>query len=112
MADPLVSAHRPSNDGWSNAYTPSGTSSTHGALSPAAAAPPLSATGGYTRDPKIFGMPSASLTAPAAGAAHNGSSTPFIKIRIGGLERNRKDLLVRFDASVRVACGVMPGDAS
>lgn len=25
---------------------------------------------------------------------------PFLRVRIGGLERNRKDLLIRFDASV------------
>ena len=67
------------------------------------------------RDSKIFGAPGLGLvSSPATSSGPetdvsqvNGGAErerekigPFLKVRIGGLERNRKDLLIRFDASV------------
>lgn len=68
---------------------------------------------GY-REPVVFGAPGMGLVSPppesqsqqetAAGAAQQERNAPrvYLRVRIGTLERNKKDLLVRFDASVRV----------
>ena len=65
----------------------------------------------------IYGMPGLGLVSPPAESSSQatditmnigGDGTPtkrekpvsFLRVRIGGLERNRKDLLIRFDASV------------
>ena len=59
-----------------------------------------------SREPKIFGLPSPSLVSPLPRESGSGSGVqpkrapPHLRVRISGLERNRKDLLVRFDASV------------
>lgn len=39
-------------------------------------------------------------SAPAVQRTHSSTQQPFLKVRITGLERNRKDLLIRFDANV------------
>ncbi|CAD6591172.1 MAG: Vacuolar protein sorting-associated protein 17 [Tremellales sp. Tagirdzhanova-0007] len=69
------------------------------------------------RDSKIFGAPGLGLvSSPATSSGPetdvsqvNGGAErerekigPFLKVRIGGLERNRKDLLIRFDASTNL----------
>lgn len=68
---------------------------------------------GY-REPVVFGAPGMGLFSPppesqsqqetAAGAAQQERNAPrvYLRVRIGTLERNKKDLLIRFDASVRV----------
>lgn len=68
---------------------------------------------GY-REPVVFGAPGMGLVSPppesqsqqetAAGAAQQERNAPrvYLRVRIGTLERNKKDLLIRFDASVRV----------
>ncbi|KAK4685149.1 hypothetical protein P7C73_g5007, partial [Tremellales sp. Uapishka_1] len=65
----------------------------------------------FTREPKIFGAPGTGLVSPPPEstnrlATSNGqareSQEPFLRVRIGGLERNRKDLLIRFDASTNL----------
>ena len=38
--------------------------------------------------------------APAIQRTQSSMQQPFLKVRITGLERNRKDLLIRFDANV------------
>lgn len=67
---------------------------------------------GY-REPVVFGAPGMGLVSPppesqsqqetAAGAAQQERNVPrvYLRVRIGTLERNKKDLLIRFDASVR-----------
>jgi hypothetical protein len=51
--------------------------------------------------------PSASSSANKVGTSiETRPSGPFLRVRIGGLERNRKDLLIRFDASVGHQSGV------
>lgn len=89
---------------------------------------PSSSTNTPIREPKVFGAPSMGLISPlptasdasrpgagaGTGTGEGSSSTggggvgggrgervgPYLRVKIGGLERNRKDLLVRFDASV------------
>ncbi|KIR42274.1 vacuolar protein sorting-associated protein vps17 [Cryptococcus deuterogattii 99/473] len=65
---------------------------------------------GY-REPVVFGAPGMGLVSPppesqsqqetAGGAAQQERNAPrvYLRVRIGTLERNKKDLLVRFDAS-------------
>jgi hypothetical protein len=53
------------------------------------------------RDGKIFGMPSPSLVNHAAALGDKGQqSEPFLRVRLGTLERNKKELFIRFDVSV------------
>lgn len=71
---------------------------------------------GY-REPVVFGAPGMGLVSPppesafqqsqqetAAGEVQQERKAPrvYLRVRIGALERNKKDLLIRFDASVRV----------
>ena len=103
VMDPLSAAS--SNPSWSK---PSEAS---------AGARRASSTSPSFRDPKIYGMPGLGLVSPPAESSSQatditmnigGDGTPtkrekpvsFLRVRIGGLERNRKDLLIRFDASV------------
>lgn len=88
-------------------------------LSPPPPLPPPSASSSiFAREPKVFGAPVPGLVGPPLGVANeysaiasaNGNAGgpsrasaqqgPYLRVRIGGLERNRKDLLIRFDASV------------
>lgn len=88
--------------------------------------PTSSSSSSSFREPKIFGAPGLGLVSPpaesssqAADASNvNGDGSgskekeklgPFLRVRIGGLERNRKDLLIRFDASVSLcsACSIV-----
>lgn len=59
----------------------------------------------YGREPKIYGQPEAGLISPRETIASNGTSferpEPYLKVRITGLDRNRRDILVKFDAQVR-----------
>lgn len=56
----------------------------------------------YGRDPQIYGQPEAGLISPRETTASNGASferpEPYLKVRITGLDRNRRDILVKFDA--------------
>lgn len=60
----------------------------------------------YGRQPQIYGQPEPGLLSPTANAASNGAkyerAEPYLKVRITGLDRNRRDILVKFDAQVRV----------
>ena len=69
------------------------------------------------RDPQMLGVPGLGLMDPPedggsgsslpSGTTSGGreglkeSARPYLRVWVGGLERNRKDLLIRFDASVR-----------
>lgn len=80
---------------------------------PTSPAPTIPASSPF-REPKVFGAPGLSLPASSSGSGDNGASgsqSPrkdkgreggFVRVRIGVLERNRKDLLIRFDANVCV----------
>lgn len=74
--------------------------------------PPRSAnldTGGPTpgpwgREPQIYGQQEPGLISPRETVASNGASfekpDPYLRVRITALDRNRRDILIRFDAQV------------
>ncbi len=59
----------------------------------------------FEKPAQIYGQPEPGLISPATNPASNGESfekpEPYLKVRITGLDRNRRDILVRFDAQVR-----------
>lgn len=59
----------------------------------------------FEKQAQIYGQPEPGLISPAINTTSNGSSfekpEPYLKVRITGLDRNRRDILVRFDAQVR-----------
>lgn len=60
--------------------------------------------GPFGREPQIYGQPEPGLISPAANKASNGQSfersEPYLRVRITGLDRNRRDILIKFDAQV------------
>lgn len=65
---------------------------------------------GLTRAPflvgQVYGQPRPSLMSPSSLQASKPSTlAPFLRVKISTMERNRKDLLVRFDASVSSVYG-------
>lgn len=58
----------------------------------------------YGRQPQIYGQPDPGLISPTATTGSNGTkyetAEPYLKVRIAGLDRNRRDILVKFDAQV------------
>lgn len=58
------------------------------------------------RQPQIYGQPTPGLISPETSTFSNGSklvkSEPYLRVRITGLDRNRRDILIRFDAQVRM----------
>lgn len=61
-------------------------------------------TGLYGREPQIYGQPEPGLISPRVTTGSNGTNfekrEPYLRVRITGLERNRRDILVKFDAQV------------
>lgn len=61
--------------------------------------------GVYDREPQIYGQPEPGLISPRENVGSNGTRyerpEPYLKIRISGLDRNRRDILVKLDAQVR-----------
>lgn len=59
----------------------------------------------FEKQAQIYGQPEPGLISPVINTASNGSSfekpEPYLKVRLTGLDRNRRDILVRFDAQVR-----------
>jgi len=107
------------NAGWSSSPPETPTS----LFNPSTSRPAPTATSepnGSFREPKVFGAPTPGLIerpeertqvadSPKGGRARNsggeeragqGGGARYLRVRISGLERNRKDLLIRFDASV------------
>lgn len=62
--------------------------------------PQPASEGLYGKEPQIYGQPEPGLISPAVGS--NGTkfekSEPYLRVRITSLDRNRRDILVRFDA--------------
>ena len=58
----------------------------------------------YGKEPQIYGQPEPGLVSPRVTTASNGTSyeklEPYLRVRITGLDRNRRDILVKFDAQV------------
>ncbi|WVW81253.1 hypothetical protein I302_103244 [Kwoniella bestiolae CBS 10118] len=118
MDDPL-SPHN-INPSWSDTPTPTSSNYSNQILSPSHESSSTSASGDYSREPKVFGAPGLGLVSPPPSSTSTdgpSSTMPsgetkrerereppglFLRVRIGGLERNRKDLLIRFDASTNL----------
>lgn len=62
------------------------------------------APGLYGKEPQIYGQPEAGLISPRDTVGSNGTkyekSDPYLRVRITGLDRNRRDILVKLDAQV------------
>ncbi|KAG6880163.1 hypothetical protein C0992_004615 [Termitomyces sp. T32_za158] len=56
----------------------------------------------YGREPQIYGQPEAGLISPRETVGSNGTkyekAEPYLRVRITGLDRNRRDILMKFDA--------------
>lgn len=66
---------------------------------------PSQPTGQFGKEPQIYGQPEAGLISPTANTGANGAKyeklEPYLRSRITMLDRNRRDILIRFDAQVR-----------
>ncbi|WVQ82794.1 hypothetical protein IAT38_004926 [Cryptococcus sp. DSM 104549] len=75
-----------------------------------ASQPNSAASSSFVREPKVFGAPGFGLVSPPpdgqGGQGQGGQAGKarevYLRVRIGALERNRKDLLIRFDASANL----------
>jgi hypothetical protein len=76
-------------------------------LRPAPTPDRISDANPFEKQAQIYGQPEPGLISPSINPASNGNSfekpDPYLKVRITGLDRNRRDILVRFDAQVRRA---------
>ena len=58
----------------------------------------------YGKEPQIYGQPEAGLISPRDTVGPNGvkyeKAEPYLRVRINGLDRNRRDILVKLDAQV------------
>lgn len=58
----------------------------------------------YGKQPQIYGQPESGLISPAVTTGSNGvkyeKNEPYLRVRITGMDRNRKDILIKFDAQV------------
>ncbi|KAH7100598.1 Vps5 C terminal like-domain-containing protein [Auriculariales sp. MPI-PUGE-AT-0066] len=72
-----------------------------GPASPNALSPGL-----YGREPQIYGAAEPGLVSPSVTTAANGARLdkpePYLRVRITALDRNRRDILVRFDAQTNL----------
>lgn len=61
----------------------------------------------FEKQAQIYGQPEPGLISPSINTASNGSSfekpEPYLKVRITSLDRNRRDILVRFDAQTNLS---------
>ncbi|KZT05656.1 uncharacterized protein LAESUDRAFT_224030 [Laetiporus sulphureus 93-53] len=65
-----------------------------------------SSNGLYGKEPQIYGQPEPGLISPRLTTASNGTKferpEPYLRVRITGLDRNRRDILVKFDAQTNL----------
>lgn len=58
----------------------------------------------YGKEPQIYGQPETGLISPRETTGSNGvkfeKAEPYLRVRINGLDRNRRDILVKLDAQV------------
>ncbi|KAI0068590.1 hypothetical protein BV25DRAFT_1866569 [Artomyces pyxidatus] len=77
------------------------------APSPLANVDRLSDSGIFDKQPQIYGQPEPGLISPQVNSGMNGKSyekpEPYLKARITGLDRNRRDILVRLDAQTNLS---------
>ena len=59
------------------------------------------APGIYGKEPQIYGQPEPGMVSPTEPLGSNGvKPEPYMRVRINGLDRNRRDILVKLDAQV------------
>ena len=112
MFDPLSTTHNPfaesdAQPAWpSTPHVPgSPVPNLRRAVSPAPITPEKEPVPGlYGKEPRIYGQPEPGLLSPKGSVTSNGKSfdkqEPYLKVRITGLDRNRRDILIKFDAQV------------
>lgn len=75
------------------------------APSPSVTTHKIPSDGLFGKEPKIYGAPEPGLISPQTTIGSNGvkfeKSEPYLRVRITGLDRNRRDILFKFDAQVR-----------
>ena len=58
----------------------------------------------YGKEPRIYGQPEPGLISPRDHKGMNGTNyekrEPYLRVRITGLDRNRRDILIKLDAQV------------
>ncbi|KAF7792889.1 hypothetical protein EIP86_003990 [Pleurotus ostreatoroseus] len=61
----------------------------------------------YGRQPQIYGQPEPGLVSPTVTTGANGAkyerNEPYLRVRITGLDRNRRDILIKFDAQTNLS---------
>ncbi|KAG5648863.1 hypothetical protein DXG03_000212 [Asterophora parasitica] len=61
----------------------------------------------YGKEPQIYGQPDAGLISPRDTVSSNGTKfekpDPYLRVRITGLDRNRRDILVKLDAQTNLS---------
>ncbi|KAF8842770.1 hypothetical protein BDN67DRAFT_925885 [Paxillus ammoniavirescens] len=61
----------------------------------------------YRKEPKIYGAPEPGLISPHTTVGSNGvkyeKNEPYLRVRITGLDRNRRDILFRLDAQTNLS---------
>ncbi|KAK7470393.1 Vacuolar protein sorting-associated protein 17 [Stygiomarasmius scandens] len=113
MFDPLNSASSP----WGQDETPPWPTTPHVPNSPipnlrpaTTSAPPTPDKGPtpglYGKEPQIYGQPEAGLISPRETVGSNGANfekpEPYLRIKITGLDRNRRDILIKLDAQTNL----------
>ncbi|TDL29238.1 hypothetical protein BD410DRAFT_779573 [Rickenella mellea] len=58
--------------------------------------------GPYGKEPQIYGQPEQGLISPPANGVKHEKPQPYLRVRIVGLDRNRRDILIRFDAQTNL----------
>ena len=100
IMDPLSPSHLASH--WASSTSPrTATRPSSFAQNPNSPAKAATSSPPTPREPRVHGAPGMGLLDPST-TSQGGKGVPFLRVRIGGLERNRKDLLIRFDATVRL----------
>ena len=70
---------------------------------------PAKSPGLYGKEPQIYGAPEPGLVSPSVTTSANGTrlerTDPYLRVRITALDRNRRDILIRFDAQASVPDG-------
>ncbi|KAJ6538532.1 Vps5 C terminal like-domain-containing protein [Mycena vulgaris] len=65
------------------------------------------APGPFGKEPQIYGQPDSGLISPREAVGSNGSNyekpEPYLRVRITGLDRNRRDILVKLDAQTNLS---------
>ncbi|KAF9513272.1 hypothetical protein BS47DRAFT_1296574 [Hydnum rufescens UP504] len=71
------------------------------------AIPPKEPYNPYAKEPQIYGQPSPGLISPETNKLSNGSKLeklePYLRLRLTNLDRNRRDILIRFDAQTNLS---------